>query len=74
MDSSITSHILVPPILVYDALPGTKGLPEYTSCDVLARIGTIHLNKFMQTAGGAENVRCSGNEVMSIVTLSIRCF
>jgi hypothetical protein len=46
-------------ILAYNALSGTECLPEYVSCDVLARIVPVLLNKPMGTAGWAENVGCS---------------
>jgi hypothetical protein len=64
----MASRVLEPQILAYGALPGTEYLPEYVSCDVLARIGMILLNKLMGTAGRAENAGCSGNEVASTTT------
>jgi hypothetical protein len=43
-------------------------MPEYVSCDLLAKIGTTPLKKLMGTAGRAENVGCSGNEVVNNLT------
>jgi hypothetical protein len=57
------ARILAPQIRAYDALAGTKRLPEYVSCDVLARIRTMLLNQLMRTAGRAQSVGCWGNEV-----------
>jgi hypothetical protein len=70
----LNGTVLGPQTLAYDALPGTKCLLEYVNCDVMARIGRIHLNKFMGTTGLAQNVGYSGNKVVSTATFCIRYF
>jgi hypothetical protein len=62
-DNSVASRIHAPQIRAYDALARTKRLPEYVSCDVLARIRTMLLNQLMGTAGRAQNPGWWGNEV-----------
>jgi hypothetical protein len=64
-DGGVTSCILGAQLLAYDALPGTKCLPEDVNCDVLARIGRILLNELMEMTGRAQKVECWGNEVVS---------
>jgi hypothetical protein len=73
-DGNGTSRILDAQIIADDALPGTKCLFEYVSCNVVARIGRIHLNKLMGTTGRAQNVGCSGNEVVTRATFCIHYF
>jgi hypothetical protein len=73
-DGNVTSRIIGAQIITFDALPGTKYLPEDVNCDVVARIGRIHLNELIGTTGGAQNVGCSGNEVVSMAAFCIRYF
>jgi hypothetical protein len=68
------SRTLGPQIFAYHTLFGRECLPEYVSCDVLARIETTLLNKLMGRAGQAENVGRSGNEVASTATFSLGSF
>jgi hypothetical protein len=73
-DGSVMSRILGPQILTDDALPRTKCLPEYVSCDELARIGRILLNKLMGTTGRAQNIELSRNDVVSMAVFCIGYF
>jgi hypothetical protein len=59
-EGNIMSRILVPQILTCDALPRTKCLPENVSCDLVVRIGRIHLNKLMGTTGTGREPRLFG--------------
>jgi hypothetical protein len=49
-------------------------VPEYVSCDVLARLETELLNEFMRPTGRADNVGFSGDTVMSGVAFSVHYF
>jgi hypothetical protein len=54
-DSNITAHVASPEILARHSWEKRR-VPEYVSCDGLARLETGLLNEFMGTTGRADNV------------------
>jgi hypothetical protein len=73
-DDNITFRILCSEVLADHVLRGTKRLLEDMNYDVLVRIGTAILNKFIGTTGGARNVGCSADGIVSMVAFSLYYF
>jgi hypothetical protein len=70
----VALRALSPEMLANHMLRGRKCSLEYVHCDVLARVGTAVLNKFMGTTGRAQNIGWERDEVTSMVPCPIRYF
>jgi hypothetical protein len=74
MKGSAALQVLDPEMFAGRAFRRTTVLLEYVSCDVLARIGTALLTKFMVTTGRAYNVGCSKEGMAAQAVFRVRYF